>query len=253
MGRLAIRTDNFRLSYKLIEKLRAKSLDFEIIDVKDSVPHDDIVWFSAPSEIINFPSIGTPIPVELDTIDSAILSAIYQLKGSLASVSLIIGVDPGPYPGIAWLVDGAFCGIIQLTTIRELMPNLVKLRQIGNFDKIIIRVGDGAPLIRDRIINDCIANNWVVEQVDEKKTSSGLIRNNHSTSALRIAAQPGVKIWQQRDIKPTQGEIKYIQTESRKQSKGEITISRTAAILVAKGEISMDEALANPQAHSSEE
>tara|TARA_B100001248_G_scaffold116378_1_gene87077 strand:+ start:3187 stop:3873 length:687 start_codon:yes stop_codon:yes gene_type:complete len=228
-------------------------LDFEIIDVKDSVPHDDIVWFSAPSEIINFPSIGTPIPVELDTIDSAILSAIYQLKGSLASVSLIIGVDPGPYPGIAWLVDGAFCGIIQLTTIRELMPNLVKLRQIGNFDKIIIRVGDGAPLIRDRIINDCIANNWVVEQVDEKKTSSGLIRNNHSTSALRIAAQPGVKIWQQRDIKPTQGEIKYIQTESRKQSKGEITISRTAAILVAKGEISMDEALANPQAHSSEE
>ena len=253
MGRLAIRTDNFRLSYKLIEKLRAKSLDFEIIDVKDSVPHDDIVWFSAPSEIINFPSIGTPIPVELDSIDSAILSAIYQLKGSLASVSLIIGVDPGPYPGIAWLVDGAFCGIIQLTTIRELMPNLVKLRQIGNFDKIIIRVGDGAPLIRDRIINDCIANNWVVEQVDEKKTSSGLIRNNHSTSALRIAAQPGVKIWQQRDIKPTQGEIKYIQTESRKQSKGEITISRTAAILVAKGEISMDEALANPQAHSSEE
>ena len=253
MGRLAIRTDNFRLSYKLIEKLRAKSLDFEIIDVKDSVPHDDIVWFSAPSEIINFPSIGTPIPVELDTIDSAILSAIYQLKGSLASVSLIIGVDPGPYPGIAWLVDGAFCGIIQLTTIRELMPNLVKLRQIGNFDKIIIRVGDGAPLIRDRIINDCIANNWVVEQVDEKKTSSGLIRNNHSTSALRIAAQPGVKIWQQRDLKPTQGEIKYIQTESRKQSKGEITISRTAAILVAKGEISMDEALANPQAHSSEE
>lgn len=253
MGRLAIRTDNFRLSYKLIEKLRAKSLDFEIIDVKDSVPHDDIVWFSAPSEIINFPSIGTPIPVELDTIDSAILSAIYQLKGSLASVSLIIGVDPGPYPGIAWLVDGAFCGIIQLTTIRELMPNLVKLRQIGNFDKIIIRVGDGAPLIRDRIINDCIANNWVVEQVDEKKTSSGLIRNNHSTSALRIAAQPGVKIWQQRDIKPTQGEIKYIQTESRKQSKGEITISRTAAILVAKGEISMDEALANPQAHSSVE
>ena len=33
MTRLAIRTDNFRLSYKLIDKLRAKSLNFEILDI----------------------------------------------------------------------------------------------------------------------------------------------------------------------------------------------------------------------------
>ena len=253
MTRLAIRTDNFRLSYKLIEKLRAKSLNFEILDINLPVPDDSIVWFSAPSEIIDFPSIGTPIPVEIETIDQALLSALHQIKGNNASISLIIGIDPGPYPGIAWLVDGAFCGIIQLTSINDLMPNLVKLRKISDFEKILLRVGDGAPLIRDRIINDCLSRNWIIEQVDEKKTSSGLIRNNHSTSALRIAAQPGVRIWQQRDIKPTQGEIKYIQTESRKHSKGEFTISRAAAILVAQGEISMDEALANRSDYSSDE
>ena len=117
---------------------------------------------------------------------------------------------------------------------------------------ITIRVGDGAPLIRDRIINDCISRNWVVEQVDEKKTSSGLIRNNHSISALRIAANSGKQIWQLRNITPTEGDIKYIQTESRKQSKGEFTISKAVAILVAKGELSMEDAL-EQRGHSSSE
>ena len=70
---------------------------------------------------------------------------------------------------------------------------------------------------------------------------------------MRIAAQPGVRIWQQREINPTQGEIKYIQTESRKHSKGEFTIPRAAAILVAQGEISMDEALASRSDYSSDE
>ena len=252
MSRLAIRTENFRLSFKLIEKLRLKSLEFEVIDVNKTVPSENIIWFSSPSEILDFPSIGTPIPVEVDNIDSAILSAIFQLKGSNASVSLVIGIDPGPYPGIAWLVDGAFCGILELTSIQDIIPNLLKLRRIADFENITIRVGDGAPLIRDRIINDCISRNWVVEQVDEKKTSSGLIRNNHSISALRIAANSGKKIWQLRDITPTEGDIKYIQTESRKQSKGEFTISKAVAILVAKGELSMEDAL-EQHGHSSSE
>ena len=166
---------------------------------------------------------------------------------------MVIGIDPGPYPGIAWLVDGAFCGILELTSIQEIIPNLLKLRRIADFKDITIRVGDGAPLIRDRIINDCISRNWIVEQVDEKKTSSGLIRNNHSISALRIAANSGKKIWQLRNITPTEGDIKYIQTESRKRSKGEFTISKAVAILVAKGELSMEEALEQHGHSSSEE
>ncbi len=108
-------------------------------------------------------------------------------------------------------------------------------------------------MIRDRIINDCILQNWIVEQVNETKTSLGLIRNNHSISALRIAANSGTKVWQTRDLSPTDGEIKYIQTESRKRSNGEITISRSTAVLVALGEMSMDEAITTCRHYSSEE
>ena len=138
------------------------------------------------------------------------------------------------------MVDGAFNGVMELTSVDEVIPKLEKLIDIAKFDSVVIRIGDGAPLIRDRIINDCIAENWVVEQVNETKTSIGLIRNNHSISALRIAANSGSKVWQTRDVNPSDGEIKYIQTESRKRSNGEITISKTTAISVAKGELSME-------------
>ena len=253
MARLAIRTDNFRLSFKLIESLRSKQLEFTVLELNKPVPNESIIWFSSPSEIVNFPSLGTPIPVEIDTIDTAILSAMFQLKGPSASISLVIGIDPGPYPGIAWLVDGAFCGIMQLTSIEDVVPKLLKLRKIAEFEEITIRVGDGAPLIRDRIVNECVSRNWITEQVNESRTSSGLIRNNHSISALRIAANSGTKVWQTREINPTQGDIKYIQTESRKHSKGGFTISKKAAMMVAKGELTMEEATALRSRYSSEE
>ena len=135
----------------------------------------------------------------------------------------------------------------------ELIPYLRKLIDIADFETVTVRIGDGAPLIRDRIINQCILQNWIVEQVNETKTSSGLIRNNHSISALRIAANSGTKVWQTRDLNPTDGEIKYIQTESRKLSNGKMTICRSTAVLVALGEMSMEEAITTRRHYSSEE
>ena len=253
MARLAIRTEDFRLSFKLIEKLRLRNLEFEVIDITKPIHNENIIWFSTPSEIVNHPTIGTPIPVEIDNIDDAILSAIFQLKPTGQSVSLIIGIDPGPYPGVAWIVDGAFNGIKELASVAELVPYLQKLIDIADFETVTVRIGDGAPLFRDRIINECILQNWIVEQVNETKTSSGLIRNNHSISALRIAANSGAKVWQTRDLNPTDGDIKYIQTESRKRSNGKMTISRSTAVLVALGEMSMDEAITTCRNYSSEE
>ena len=253
MARLAIRTEDFRLSFKLIEKLRLRNLEFEVIDITKPIHNENIIWFSTPSEIVNHPTIGTPIPVEIDNIDDAILSAIFQLKPTGKSVSLIIGIDPGPYPGVAWIVDGAFNGIKELASVAELIPYLQKLIHVADFETVTVRIGDGAPLIRDRIINECILQNWIVEQVNETKTSSGLIRNNHSISALRIAANSGAKVWQTRDLNPTVGDIKYIQTESRKRSNGKMTISRSTAVLVALGEMSMEEAITTRRDYSSEE
>ena len=253
MARLVIRTEDFQLSFKLIEVLRSKNLKFEVIDIDTEIVNRSTIWFSSPTEIRDNPTAGKSIPVSLDSIESAVYSAIFLLRGIENSVFLTIGIDPGPYPGLAWLVDGAFIGVSQLSSVGELVPEIEKLIRSLEFQTMQIRIGDGAPLVRDQIINDCIAKNWVIEQVNESRTSSGLVRNNHAISALRIAANSGQRIWQQRELRPKHGDVKYIQTQSRKMSNGHITISKRLALLVAKGELTMQEAIIEQSSYSSEE
>ena len=253
MARLAVRTDDFQLSYKLIKILKSKSLDFEVLDINKPLPSEDIIWFSSALEILNDGALGRPIPTDIDSIENAVHAAILQLSGVQSSVLLIIGIDPGPYPGIASLVDGAFIGVSQLKSIEEIVPKIKQLSSSLDCKEMLIRVGDGVPLMRDRIINHCISNNWVVEEVNESSTSKGLVRNNHSISALRIAANSGSKVWQLRELRPTSGHIKYIQGESRKLSNGEITISKRLAQMVACGDLTLAEAIHIHSTHSSEE
>ncbi len=253
MARLAIRTDDFQLSFKLIEILRAKKLDFVILDINIPLPSNEFIWFAKADEILQDSTIGKPIPTDIETIESSVYSAMFQLSNALESLKLTIGIDPGPYPGLAWLVDGAFTGVSQLKSLDELVPKIEMLKTTLNCQEMIILIGDGAPLFRDQIINLCLAANWIVQQVNETKTSKGLIRNNHSISALRIATNNGTRVWQQRVIKPTLGEIKFIQGESRKLSMGELTISKQLAKLVACGEMSLSEAIMTHSSHSSEE
>ena len=42
MARLAIRTGDFRLSFKLIEKLRLRNLEFEVIDITKPIANESI-------------------------------------------------------------------------------------------------------------------------------------------------------------------------------------------------------------------
>jgi hypothetical protein len=82
-----------------------------------------------------------------------------------------------------------------------------------------------------------------IEQVNESKTSKGLLRHNHVISAVRIAMIRGERVWEQRDIAPSEGELREIQRQSRKMSNGRKTISAELALAVARGELGLDEAL----------
>ncbi|DAC28044.1 MAG TPA: hypothetical protein D7H99_03435, partial [Candidatus Poseidoniales archaeon] len=105
MARLVIRTEDFQLSFKLIEALRSRNLKFEVIDSHTEIVNHSTIWFASPAEILEQPTVGRSIPVSLDSIESAVYSAIFLLRGIENSVFLTIGIDPGPYPGLAWLVD----------------------------------------------------------------------------------------------------------------------------------------------------
>lgn len=252
MARLAIRTANFQLSYKLIQSLRARKITFEVKEISEKLTSKDIIWFAEGSEIIDSDSIGKAIPTTIETIEESIEFALLVMKGLDEPNQLVFGIDPGPYPGLAWLADGVFIGVSQLQSIEEISQKISSVSSSINARSILIRIGNGDPLIRDRIINMCIEKNWNLEVVDESKTSRGLLRHNHSISALRIASISGIRVWELREINPLPGQIKEIQRQSRKLSKGKLTISYEQAELVAKGEASLNDIIEN-KGHSSDE
>lgn len=252
MARLAIRTANFQLSYKLIQSLRARKITFEVKEISEKLTSKDIIWFAEGSEIIDSDSIGKAIPTTIETIEESIEFALLVMKGLDEPNQLVFGIDPGPYPGLAWLADGVFIGVSQLQSIEAISQKISSVSSSINARSILIRIGNGDPLIRDRIINMCVEKNWNLEVVDESKTSRGLLRHNHSISALRIASISGIRVWELREINPLPGQIKEIQRQSRKLSKGKLTISYEQAELVAKGEASLNDIIEN-KGHSSDE
>jgi hypothetical protein len=253
MAKLAIRTSNFQLSYKLIKELRARKIKFEILDPSEKLPSADVIWFAESHEVLEHENSGKAIPTDVNNIEVSVDLALLVMKGLRNPKRLVFGIDPGPYPGLAWLADGVFIGVSQLQSIEEIREKIIAISNIISSQSLLIRIGDGDPLIRDRIINICISNNWNIEMVDETKTSKGLLRHNHSISALRISSMTGTRVWELRDIEPSSGQIKEIQRQSRKFTNGLLTISSEQAMMVAKGHFSLNEILSQMNYSSSED
>ena len=120
--------------------------------------------------------------------------------------------------------------------------------QQAEFKSKHVRLGDGAPTQRDRIINDLeeyIGSSGepvMVELVDEKHTS-GAAHHSDTEAALNIALTPGHRVAGTREVNPSDGELRELQRRSRIMSGGKVTISRELAELVALGRIDLAEAI----------
>ena len=130
-----------------------------------------------------------------------------------------------------------------LEIIDNLPDYIIALSQILQHDKLIIKIGDGSPTIRNRIVNCCLSRNLSVELVDERRTSFGLPRHHHHSAAVRIANMEGVNVEAKLSLEPTEGELRELQRRSRTVSEGRLTISSNLAKAVAVGRLTMEEAL----------
>ncbi|MDC0341366.1 hypothetical protein OAM96_05375 [Candidatus Poseidoniaceae archaeon] len=226
-----------------MEALRKKGLPFTQLEIGQSLPSKDTIWFGSEEEVANAIGEGRGIACNIDCCESAVTQATILINGLSVIENISIGIDPGPRPGLAWLADGVLMGVAQLEGVDFVVDHVNSIIAAAEFKNITLRIGDGAPLLRDRIINKCLENQWNIEEVDEAKTSRGLLRHNHSTSAVRIALLRGKRVWQQRVLKPTAGQIRYIQNQSRTESSGAKTISKELAAKVGTGELTMPQAL----------
>lgn len=160
---------------------------------------------------------------------------------------IIIGIDPGKYPGIAVLGNNKTISVHHVS-VGEVCPLIRRIMREFENKKIIIRIGHGARLIRSQLINAIIDLGLQVEMVDETGTTPHLGKGVHGQvisdiiAAINIALIPG-KIVGKQFIEPSNGEVRVIQESSREYSNGRSTIPRLLARAVAKGELTLDEAV----------
>ena len=235
MRRIAVRTDDFRLSFHLMRELKRRKCEFVMLSSNDEW---EGILLTSPEEVQ-----GGEIPAMEENIEIAVERAIQASRGLDTAVQLVFGVDPGPRPGLAWLADGIVVGNAQLENIGMVADHIIGLSTAVKHQRMCVKIGDGAPLIRDRIINQLILRGIETLQVSEYRTSSGSRSKAHIHAATRIALMSGLKVYHLRDLIPTDGDLREIQRQSRIQSSGDLTIPTELARMVACGEISMEEAI----------
>ncbi len=160
---------------------------------------------------------------------------------------IIIGIDPGKYPGVAVLGNNKTISVHHVS-VGDVCPLIKRIMREYNDKKLIVRIGHGARLIRSQLINGILDLGLPVEMVDETGTTPHLGKGVHGQvisdiiAAINIARIPGKNVGKQ-FIEPSHGEVRVIQEHSREYSNGRSTIPRLLARAVAKGELTLDEAM----------
>ncbi len=202
-----------------------------------------IITTEDEAEIIDFSKDRLVIA---DKPQAAIDKAISLLFGEDFE-RIIIGIDPGKYPGMAVLGNNKTISVHHVS-VGEVCPLIKRIMQEYNNKKIIVRIGHGARLIRSQLINGILDLGLDVEMVDETGTTPRLGKGVHGQvisdiiAAINIAKIPGKNVGKQ-IIEPSSGEVRVIQEHSREYSNGRSTIPRILARAVAKGELTLDEAV----------
>ncbi|MBE0524698.1 MAG: hypothetical protein IBX40_10250 [Methanosarcinales archaeon] len=179
--------------------------------------------------------------------NSTINAALRILKGKTWIGQIVIGIDPGKNPGIAVLEDGQVVEVHHVTA-REVTNVILQILEEYPNENTIIKIGNGARLVRTQLINSLHDLNIPIEVVDETGTSPSMGRGLHSSevsdiiAAINIAKLTGIVVGKQ-EVEPSMGEIKRIQEYSREHSNGKASIPRDLARKVAKGELTIEEAI----------
>ncbi|MDD5473329.1 MAG: hypothetical protein PHU34_04170 [Candidatus Methanoperedens sp.] len=239
-------TDDFSAYHPIIEEVRSRRLDILVLSPVQSVPAHVgvIITTEREAQTIDFSRDKVIIA---DGRPQATLDKAVSLISGADFDEVIIGIDPGKYPGMAVLGNNKTISVHHVS-VGDVCPLIKRLMREYSDKKLIVRIGHGARLIRSQLINGILDLGLHVEMVDETGTTPHLGKGVHGKvisdiiAAINIAKIPGKNVGKQ-FIEPSFGEVRVIQEHSREYSNGRSTIPRMLARAVAKGELTLDEAV----------
>ena len=245
MSCLGVQTADFSVYYDLVHALRERRIPFVPIAPGEPIPLNVGAVLTTPAEADLIPH---PHVVPFTTVDDTLDIALHLLHGRATYRLCVLGVDPGDRPGIAVVADGKILRLVHAPSPEAVRPAIDSALATFPANEFVLRIGNGAPTCRDRILKALDGLPLRMELVDETRSTPVAYHGNaerDTVAATNIALTPGRLIerdWIRRP-RPTDGELRDIQRKSRLASEGMVTISRALARHVALGRLTMDQAI----------
>lgn len=247
---IGVLTEDFRLYHELVRIMKQREISFASLTFGNDIPpyvgviittKDESIYIDTQLKIVA-EDFGYPKRYGDEVFNAIIDNALVMLLGKRQIDRLIVGIDPGKRPGIALIAHGIVLQTIQTCSPRHAISFLRTLLEVYAKKRTLVRVGNGAPHVRNIIINAMLEMGVKVELVDEDSTSVRYGREDKK-AAIAIGRKGGRRITVKLATPVTRGEIRYLQDQSRIESNGKITISSDLAVDVAKGNLSLEEAI----------
>ena len=238
---VAVRTDDFRLAYRLLGRLRDSGIEHMQLDPEKPVPSRVDFWIASHAEVVRTNDVRG-IGCDVEEIDTVISSIMNRIAVGEKVQRICFGIDPGPRPGLSWIADGRPAGSMQMESVDATVDYVVAILNDFMPPESVVRIGNGSPTISSRIANVCLARGLAVQFVDETSTSIGS-RYDHVSAAHRICSKEGIPVTERLQVIPTEGEVREIQRRSRSISEGRLTIPSKLARAVAVGRQTLSEAV----------
>ena len=182
-GLIGILTSDVRLYYDLIDLLKTKDIAFRMLNFDEPVPRDVGVVLTTEDELAN---IDFEPKIAVTDIETAVRHARLVLRGLSNRETVIVGVDPGPKPGIAVLCAGQIIETQLTHSPEEAADRIIEILEDYKFERSVLKMGHGSPEHRDIMLAHLTNYFSQVEIIDETRTSTKS-HSPHEDAAVAIA------------------------------------------------------------------
>ncbi len=180
MSRIGIFTSDFRFYHNVIDIAKEWQLPYFSLDPSSSIPTDIVVILSTESDhIIDDRQIRENDP------HKAVRMALPRLIDQVDFRKLVIGIDPGPKPGIAVVCDDVLTEATEVPDIADLESHILKIISDYSYRNYTIRMGDGDRPNGLKIVEILDSNHLLYSIVDESNTT--IFRHRPQNNAIAAA------------------------------------------------------------------
>lgn len=239
MKLLGVYTYDSELYLDLVRELRQRGVTFISIDDPGALPPEVAVVITGPGEGRSLKNVEV-VEVEGD-VEEAVDTALNVIWGKREYTEVIIGVDPGPRPGIAAVGDGLLLKAITLSSPGEVLSAVEGIMRTYTSRNWLLRLGDGDPVSLKKIVSSIPPGLIEMEVVDESGTTPAGSKGDHLSAMLIALKSSGGRSL--RNYQPTDGDVQNVQRLSRIESGGRVTIDRERASRVLRGDLTIEEAV----------